>query len=72
MFIYDLFYSYGYDPEIDKALIIDLIDIIAKNPSSVVPDLTFSVTTYDEINGSEIAIDSSQIIIPLLNTPGAL
>ena len=49
-----------------------MIDIIARNPNSVVPDLAFSVTTYDEIDGSEIAIDSSQIVIPLLNTPGNL
>ena len=45
--ISDLFYSYGYDPIIDKALKIDFQNLITKNPTSVTPDLSFTVTSYD-------------------------
>ena len=45
--ISDLFYSYGYDPIIDKVLKINFQNLIAKNPTSVTPDLSFTVTSYD-------------------------
>ena len=68
----DLFYSYGYDPLIDKVLQFDLVDIIEKNPNSVTPDLAFIITTYDLFDGEYSPVDSKQLIIDDFNVQGAL
>ena len=68
----DLFYSYGYDPLIDKVLKFDLVDIIEKNPNSVTPGLAFTITTYDLFDGEYSPVDSKQLIIDEFNVPGAL
>ena len=62
--ISDLFYSYGYDPLIDKVLKIDFKNIIAKNPTSVTPDLSFTVTSYDLFDGNYSPVDSKQLAVP--------
>lgn len=47
----NLFYSYGYDPVLDKVLKLDLLDVITRNPASVTPDMTFVITTFDLFKG---------------------
>ena len=64
----DLFYSYGYDPLIDKVLQFDLVDIIERNPSSVTPGLAFTITTYDLFDGEYSPVDSKQLMIDDFNT----
>ena len=68
----DLFYSYGYDPDMDKVLKLDLIDIISKNPASVSPNLAFTVTTLDLFDGAFSAVDSTELVIAEFNKAGSL
>ena len=68
----NIFYSYGYDPALDKVLIVDLQKVIAKNPSSVIPELSFAVTTYDLFKGNYNAVDSSVLVIKEFNHAGTL
>ena len=67
-----LFYSYGYDPSLDKTLRVEFKDVIESNPSSVIPDLVFKVTTYDLIEGAYSAVDSGELVIPNFNEAGKL
>ena len=52
-----LFYNYGYDPNVDQKIVINFIDIVDRNPQSVLPELTFSVTTYDLFGGQYSPVD---------------
>ena len=70
--ISDIFYSYGYDPYIDKVLKFDLEDIIVKNPKSVTPGLVFKVTSYDLFDGKYYAVDSKELTKDDFNMHGSL
>ena len=45
----DLFYSFGYDPQLDKVITINITDAITRNPSSLMSNLNFTARTL-EIN----------------------
>ena len=60
----ELFHSYGYDPDLDKVLKIDLVDVISRNPSSVTPDLSFTVTAFDLYNGEYSPVNARTITVP--------
>jgi hypothetical protein len=67
-----LFYSFGYDPEKDSVLKIDLKNLITRNPTSVDPLMTFTMKTYDKFDGVYSVIDSMEILIPEFNQVGSL
>jgi len=59
----DLFYSYGYNPESDGPLAVNFVNLIAKNPASVFPELNFTVTTFDKYDGNLSAVDSKVVLL---------
>ena len=45
----DLFYSFGYDPQLEKTIAFRINDAIVRNPGFLVEDLSFKARTL-EIN----------------------
>ena len=68
----DLFYSYGYDPNVDQEVTINFKDIIQSNPKSVHSELTFKLTTFDKYRGKYSQVDSKYLKVKNFNAPGSL
>ena len=45
----ELFYSFGYDPQLEKTIAFRINDAIVRNPRSLIEDLSFTARTL-EIN----------------------
>ena len=43
----DSFYSFGYDPQLDRKIIFNITDVITKNPTSLLENLNFTVRTLE-------------------------
>ena len=70
----NLFYSFGYDPQLDKVIRFNLTDVIAKNPSSLISTLSFTARTL-EVNSADnkpATVDEVTKTFGAFNVAGAL
>ena len=68
----DLFYSFGYDPKLEKVIKFQLNDVIVRNPSSLIENLNFTANTQEvnPIDGKYATLDQANEVFPGFNEPG--
>ena len=68
----DLFYSFGYDPKLEKVIKFQLNDVILRNPSSLIENLNFTANTQEvnPIDGKYATLDQANEVFPGFNEPG--
>jgi len=66
-----MFYSFGYDPQLEDSLRFVLTDIVLSNPSTVTP-LSFVVSTWEPEDGQSYLVDQQMLELASYIAPGAL